>query len=144
MKMKASISGRKLGDVLKLDRATWQEVGNTLRANIQARTRQGVDADGQPFEPYSEGYAAAKAKQGASSRVNLTSTQAGRHMMTDLKVTVQTERNPRVVIDFATSEKAKLAHFHMGEGKVDREFFGMNEHDEDQARQIVADALKKK
>ncbi|WP_291981920.1 hypothetical protein [Luteitalea sp.] len=57
-----------------IDAAVMREVGLMAIRIIQARTRQGRDADGQPFAPYAEGYAKAKAAAGyaGSGTVNLT------------------------------------------------------------------------
>lgn len=41
---------------------------------VQARTQRGVDADGAPFAPYSEGYAERRRKKGRSIRPDLTFT----------------------------------------------------------------------
>lgn len=50
-----------------------REVGEMAIRLIQARTRQGRDADGQAFAPYSPKYAKRKAKEtGTSGTVNLT------------------------------------------------------------------------
>lgn len=39
---------------------------------VQARTQRGVDADGQAFVPYSEGYAERRRKKGRGTRPDLT------------------------------------------------------------------------
>lgn len=59
---------------LKLtDQALMREVGQMAIRAIQSRTRQGRDADGQPFAPYAPGYAKRKAQAtGASATPNLT------------------------------------------------------------------------
>ncbi len=59
---------------LKLtDKALMRDVGLMAIRAIQARTRQGRDSSGQPFRPYSPGYAKRKAAEvGASSTPNLT------------------------------------------------------------------------
>lgn len=48
-------------------------VGQLLRQRIIERTARGVDAEGQPFQPYSADYADAKREAlGTASPVNLT------------------------------------------------------------------------
>jgi hypothetical protein len=49
-----------------------REIGLLLRERIVARTIKGVDADGNPFEPYSPGYEKQKAQAlGSAAPVNL-------------------------------------------------------------------------
>lgn len=48
-------------------------VGQFVRQRILERTARGVDASGQPFQPYSEGYAKTKREAlGSSGAVDLT------------------------------------------------------------------------
>lgn len=49
----------------------WARVGELARTRILQRTLQGQDADGQPFAPYSEGYAKRRAVEGLSPAVTL-------------------------------------------------------------------------
>ena len=135
MHMKATISGKQLGTMLTIPANEWQNLGNALRLRIITRTRmQNVDADGMPFHAYSEGYAKAKAKHGglmSGGRVNLTGTAAGSKMLDNIAVQVQATINPRLTLHFATAGKAQIALYHMGEGRVDREFFALSEDDVD-------------
>ena len=54
------------------DKDLMREVGLLARERIVRRTRQGLDAEGQPFAPYSDGYKDRKAKELGASAVNLT------------------------------------------------------------------------
>lgn len=55
------------------DKALMREVGLLAIEIIRTRTRKGLDATGQAFEPYSPEYARQKTKEtGASSTPNLT------------------------------------------------------------------------
>lgn len=137
MHMTAKISGPKLADLVRIPPRVWGDAGKELRDRIRMRTRSsGVDADGKPFAPYSEGYARAKAKHGGmvgGGRVNLTSTKAGSHMLDTMLVRASADRNPRITIFFSLAEKAVIASYHMGEGRVDREFFALSDEDVDYA-----------
>jgi hypothetical protein len=135
MHMKATISGKQLGTMLTIPANEWQNLGNALRLRIITRTRlQNVDANGAPFHAYSVGYAKAKAKHGGLSgggRVNLTGTKAGPKMLDNIAVLVHAQTNPRLTLRFASAGKAQIALYHMGEGRVDREFFALSEDDVD-------------
>lgn len=55
------------------DKALMREIGLLAIETIRTRTRQGRDAEGRPFPPYSESYARRKAEEvGASGTPNLT------------------------------------------------------------------------
>lgn len=56
-----------------------REIGLLARERIYRRTVSGIDADGQPFAPYSEAYAKAK----GSSRVDL---QVSGNMLNHMQV----------------------------------------------------------
>jgi hypothetical protein len=53
-------------------RQDWDAVAQLIRSRILERTARGVDAQGQPFAPYSASYDEAKREQLGSSGVNLT------------------------------------------------------------------------
>lgn len=136
------VSGASLESKIAMPAETWREVGTALRLRIIQRTRKGMDADGRTFAPYSDGYRKAKAKQGAPSRVNLTSTDAGGHMLDAIAVETPTGGDVKVRLAFATSEKAKLAHYHMGDGRVDREFFLTSDDDAAAIMALIRKRLK--
>ena len=60
-----------LTDLRLMTRADWQRVGLLARERIIRRTVEGRDEEDQAFRPYSDGYAAIKARMGASGRVDL-------------------------------------------------------------------------
>lgn len=137
MHMKATIVGKRLADLVAIPTRVWFDAGTELRTRIVTRTRaRGVDADGAPFQPYSEGYAKAKAKHGGmigGGRVNLTGTKAGPKMLDTMLVKASATTNPRITILFSLAEKAAIASYHMGEGRVDRLFFALSDDDIDYA-----------
>ena len=146
MHMKATITGKDLAVGIAIPAATWEAIGNELKVRIVNRTRyKHVDADGKAFEPYSEGYAKAKAKRGGmigGGAVNLTGVRAGARMLDDITVlSVSGTTNPRLRVGFALAEKDQLARYHMGEGRVDRLFFGLDETDKDYAVNFVRKRL---
>lgn len=60
-----------LDDTTFVTREDWGRIGRLARERIIRRTLQGRDEDDAAFAPYSPGYAAQKAKAGASGAVNL-------------------------------------------------------------------------
>jgi hypothetical protein len=136
MHMKATISGKALASTLAIPESEWRNLGNALRLRIITRTRaHSQDADGAGFQPYSPGYAAAKAKKGGitgGGRVNLTGAGAGAKMLDNITV-LQTSAttNPRVSLGFALADKNRIANYHMGEGRVDRLFFAFSDDDQE-------------
>ena len=152
MHMKVRITGGKLAGAAQPPPAAWKRLGNLLRERIILRTRsKHVDANGQPFAPYSEGYAALKRKAGTTTAVTLVGIGAkvpGRsfvpgktRMLDDIVATVY-PTNPRLVIGFGSSGTATIARYHMGEGRVDREFFALSDDDVDFAQRFIGSALK--
>ena len=142
MHVKATIKGKALASQVQIPVRAWQDLGNRMRLRIIMRTRgRGVDADGAPFEPYSPGYAKTKAKRGGmigGGRVNLTGVTAGPKMLDDIAVLqVSATNNPRLILGFATAGKATIARYHMGEGRVDREFFALSDDDMDDAHSYL-------
>ncbi len=137
MHMVAHLTGKRLSDAIAIPKRVWLEAGTELRRRIIQRTRgRNVDADGVPFEAYSAGYARAKAKRGGvgvGGRVNLTGAAAGPKMLDNLAVRASATQNPRISITFALAEKARIASYHMGEGRVDRLFFALSDEDLDYA-----------
>jgi hypothetical protein len=61
-----------LTETVFLSRDDWGKVGRLARERIVLRTRRGQDREGQPFKPYSPGYAKAKGKELGAGQVNLT------------------------------------------------------------------------
>lgn len=144
--LKASVSGRRLADIVAVTAEDWKAAGNGLRLRIITRTRgHGVDANGRSFEPYSEGYKRAKAKRaGMVGRVNLTGVKAGGRMLDDITVKANASANPRITLSFATAAKDQIAQYHMGEGRVDREFFALSEADLDYVIDFIRNRLNKR
>lgn len=60
-----------LADLVLVTKADMREIGLLARERIVRRTRQGLAADGAPFEPYSPDYALQKAAALGIARVNL-------------------------------------------------------------------------
>lgn len=74
--------------------ALMREVGLLVRERVVRRTRQGISAEGAPFQPYALGYAQQKQKslQGTGT-VNLTVSGA---MLNSLQLVSVTERSVTV------------------------------------------------
>jgi hypothetical protein len=142
--MTARIEGKRLADIVAVPPRVWFNVGNGLRLRIVTRTRvESVDADGHAFADYSEGYKRFKAKKaGMVGRVNLTGPGAGPKMLDNIKVTARANTNPRIELWFATAEKATIAQYHMGDGRVDRKFFGLSDADIDYVVDYVRNWVK--
>lgn len=87
------VSGERVSDVPLTTREDMREVGRLIREQILRRTRQGLDAAGKPFAPYSPAYARQRAKLGKSGRVNLELSGA---MLGDLQVLEVTEHSVTV------------------------------------------------
>lgn len=84
--------------------ATLLEAGHLGVAIIAARTKAGLDADGQPFTPYAPDYARLRERKGLSSQVDLART--GRMIGAQhVHVTGPNE----VTIDFLSREDADKA-----------------------------------
>lgn len=132
-----------LEKAIKVPQRVWSRIGMMVRENISKRTRAGVDADGATFEGYSEGYLKQKKKAGGASgsRVNLKSVKAGGHMMTDMVVVTHASGSIKATVKFASAAKATIAQYHMGEGRVDREFFAVSDEDQEAARAMVLAAM---
>ena len=137
MHMKATIVGKRLADLVAIPPRVWFDAGTELRTRIVTRTRaRGVDADGAPFTPYTEGYAKAKAKHGGmigGGRVNLTGTKSGPKMLDTMVVKASATTNPRITIFFSLAEKAEVMNYHMKDGRVLRKFFALSDDDVDYA-----------
>jgi hypothetical protein len=149
MRMKATVTGKALASTLVVSADDWRSLGNALRLRLITRTRgQGVDADGSVFAPYSEGYKLAKAKKGGmigGGRVNLTGAGAGAKMLDAIAVlSTSATRNPRLVLGFALADKDRIAHYHMGEGRVDRLFFALSDEDEEYCMSYLRQRLAKR
>jgi hypothetical protein len=72
-----------LADLQLVTAEDMRQIGLLAREQILRRTLQGLDADGAPFAPYSDGYAEAKRKALGTSAVNL---QVSGGMLNDLTV----------------------------------------------------------
>jgi hypothetical protein len=83
-----------LADIPLTNKELMKEIGLLAREAIVRRTLSGIDADGVPFAPYSDGYATQKASElGSAAPVNLQ--VSGRMLegiaildVTDTKVTL--------------------------------------------------------
>ena len=61
----------RLPDLKLTDRETMRAIGELVRERITRRTLAGQDVEGQPFEPYSDGYAKRKSEALGTTRVDL-------------------------------------------------------------------------
>lgn len=78
-------------DTLELTTAAeMREIGLLMRERIIRRTRQGLDAQNQPFTPYSAGYAVQKRRQLGAARVDLT---VSGNMLNQIQITEVTENS---------------------------------------------------
>jgi hypothetical protein len=72
------------------NQAVMREIGEAVREAIIARTHDGLDAEGVPFTPYSEGYAERKQDELGTADVNL---QVSGDMLNNLQITKVTEKS---------------------------------------------------
>lgn len=110
---------------------------------IRKRTREGRDVDGNPFAPYSEGYAKRRGgRELPTDTVDLAfSVRDG--MMQDLRYDITGTGN--VVVGFGREDKAEIAGYHSvtgaGESKIVRNFFGLSDEEEKQLAELAGDDL---
>lgn len=71
MRVSVSRNFGPLDQLQLLTREDWGRVGRLARERLVTRTLTGRDEHDKAFAPYSRGYAAVKAAQGASGRVDL-------------------------------------------------------------------------
>lgn len=112
--------------------------------NIKERTRRGVDVDGRPFEPYSEGHARKRRAKGLpTSRVDLKFSLYDGMMDQIDHVIARDLRSVAIVIE--DDEKEQLAVYHNIEGagrsRVIREFFGLSDDEIDAIEELVGDDI---
>ncbi len=69
------------------DRELMREIGLLAREKILRRTASGVDSSGDPFKPYSEGYAKQKGKALGASAGGAVNLQASGDMLNALTIT---------------------------------------------------------
>jgi len=69
------------------DRELMREIGLMAREKILRRTASGVDSNGAPFTPYSEGYAKQKGKALGASAAGAVNLQASGDMLNALTLT---------------------------------------------------------
>lgn len=74
-----------ISHLLRVPPALMQDIGDWVVQTILSRTERGLDVDGQPFEPLSDGYRKAKQDAGLSPQPDLT--VSGR-MLNDMRATV--------------------------------------------------------
>jgi hypothetical protein len=110
--------------------------GQFIRSRIADRTAQGVDVDGQPFAPYSAGYAKRKAKaEGRVDQVDLYGFLHHPHMM-NLILTRPTEAGFEV--GFWGEEAVRAEALNEGLGhQVERRFFAASEQDVAEVRDAI-------
>ena len=74
---------KSLVDLELVTKEDMRELGLLARERILERTQRGIDADGQPFAPYSEQYARDKAAALGATGVNL---QVSGNMLNQLQI----------------------------------------------------------
>lgn len=139
----------KLAAIPLTDEALMAEIGQLAIRRIHSRTSAGKDVNNAPFQPLSEGYAKARAKQGLGTRSNLTLSGAMLNAMTVVRalkhmVTIAfasggwrgASRGTLIQKSRSTGANFKAA-MHMGDGRVERKFFDLNADDE----QAIMDAV---
>jgi len=119
-------------DTRKLNKAL-QDIANAIRAEIKAKTRQGVDMNGAPFQPYSDAYAKFKLDYTRGKR-DISAARIGRANVVNLllKGTMMHSMSVGKIKDgyeIFFSEKAMAVRawtHHTGAGNMPkREFFGI-------------------
>lgn len=114
-----------------------RRVGETLERRIRERTAEGIDAEGEPFEPYSKDYAKKRLKEGKPT--NIVTLQYTGEMLRNLRSSVNTTKQ-EVVLHFPDPQQALKAAAHNEESaRVLRRFFALNEEDMVTARDIIAE-----
>ena len=125
MPIRVTAYNLKLSSIQLTTPALMRAIGDLGVEDIVERTRSGRDKDGSGFTAYSPGYAIAKTKAGASATpVNLTGWRAGVRMLDTIQVLRATDRT--ATIGFVTARKAEIATYHLGEGRVLRDFFDLS------------------
>jgi phage gpG-like protein len=145
---------RNFGDLRELlpdGESLMREIADFAVAQIRTRTEQGIDFEGRPFRPLSEGYAKQKTKALGHSRADLT--VSGR-MLNDMGPVAVTERSCEISFrsqggrasgnTFIQRSRsvgaADKAFFHVeGNHGVIRDFFGLSDEDEERILQFVED-----
>ena len=132
-----------LGDIIRRirylgsninDQSLMSEIGLFLISQIQIRTAEGVDVDGNAFTPYSPGYALFRRRKGRSaSRVNLFFTGSMMSAMTfeadsdEVTLFFQNTSDPS-----GTRNPAKAFFLNQ-----ERRFFAMSEEDRQGVLRII-------
>lgn len=141
MPVKVTSTVGKLSNLVQIDERVTSEIGTFANRRIRTRTESGRDVNGAPFAPLSESYAKARARAGVGTRSNLTLSGA---MLNDQQVTKVTRR--MATISFVTQDNTPArggtmisrsrqtganlkARMHNGDGRVNREFFALNDDD---------------
>ena len=83
MSVKVTRNFPALTDLELVTKEDMRELGLLARERILTRTLQGVDANGAPFQAYSEGYAKQKRAALGTDRVNL---QVSGRMLNDIQI----------------------------------------------------------
>jgi len=117
-----------------------REIGLFLTSQIQIRTAEGRDVHGEPFEPYSEGYAELRRRSGRSAnKVNLFMTGSMMSSM-DFNTTENTVelffQGSKDPTGMSNPEKA----YYLNEN---REFFAVSEEDRIRVREIIRNHIRR-
>jgi phage gpG-like protein len=116
----------KLSKDLQQNEQDMRYAADRQRDRMVRRTGKGVDADGQPFRPYSNKYAERKAKSGRDSgKVDLT--WSGR-MLKAMRTSRVTDRSFVIGIYGDEGVRAAVHNYGMGKAPV-RKFMGANQQD---------------
>ena len=142
MPVKVTSTVGKLANIPLVDEALMAEIGQMAIRRIHSRTSAGTDVNGSAFAPLSDGYAKQRTKQGLGTTSNLTLSGAMLNAMTIAGVSKR-----MVTIGFASGggrgasrgtliQKSRSAGANfkasmaMGDGRVERKFFDLNDADE--------------
>ena len=156
MPVRVTSTVRPLAPRLAPDETLMQEVGLLAIRRIRSRTMAGKDADGGALAPLSAGYVKQRLKAGVGATSNLTLSGA---MLNAMAVVHRTGRMVRIafatgsgrgasrgtLIQRSRSTGAELkARMHMGEGRVLRRFFDLNDEDDRAIVTVVREWLAKR
>lgn len=113
---------------------------------IKKRIRSGKDIKGSTFQPYSDNYVLVKSRAGFANpeKVNLTLARVGGMLAA---IDHKSVGEDTVEVYFTDPLKEQLAYYHnvsgAGKSKVLREFFGLNEEEEDTLTELAQSEAEK-
>ena len=115
-----------------LDKKVFLQLSKQITADIQNRTRKGLDVNNQQFIPYSK-----KNKKKYGKRVDLTDT--GR-MLNDIGYKAQDGYSE---IQIKTNRSKRVASYNQNRNKYRRRFFGLGSNEVQYIRQKIVNIIRK-